>query len=163
MVIDSRMNRIFLRLLPCFAILFAAGCSTFDKRFAEASKAPAKSGQIAGVYAGKWMSSNHPGGGGKLRCILSRVNASDYLADFHATWHGFSSEHTVVLHMKPATHGKSGVREFAGTSELHTPIGAGTYRCSGKVDEHTMRACYDATYDRGTLEMSRVIPNGAAR
>ena len=152
------MMCILLRLLPCLAITILAGCSSFEKRFAEASQTPVKSGQSAGAYAGRWTSASHPGGGGNLRCILSRVTASGYLADFHATWHGFSSEHSVVLHTKPASHGKSGVREFAGTSELHTPVGAGTYTCKGKMDTRTMRACYDATYDRGTFEISRVAP-----
>ena len=160
---NGSMMRILLRLLPCLAIVFAAGCSTYDRRFAEAAKAPAKAGQFAGTYAGKWTSTSHPGGGGKLRCILSQVNASDYLADFHATWHGFSSEHTVVLHTKPSARGKSGVRDFDGTSELHTIIGAGTYRCSGKMDARVMRACYDATYDRGTFEITRATPGAVSR
>jgi len=85
------MMRNFFRLLPCILVVFTAGCSTYNKRFAEASNAPAKSGQFAGAYSGRWMSSKSPGSGGKLRCILSPVNATDYLADFHATWHGFSS------------------------------------------------------------------------
>lgn len=154
---------ILLRLLPCLAVLILAGCSNFKKRFTEASQAPAKSGQLAGAYAGRWTSAGHSGSGGNLRCILSQVSASDYRADFHATWHGFSSEHSVVLHTKPAARGKSGVREFAGTSQLHTPIGAGTYSCKGTMDARTMRACYDATYDRGTFEMSRVVARGAGR
>ena len=149
---------IFLRLLLCLAMLILASCSTFEKRFTDASHAPAKRGQFAGAYAGKWTSASHPGGGGNLRCILTQVNASDFLADFHATWHGFASEHSVVLHTAPVSHGKFGVREFAGTSKLHTPIGAGTYMCKGKMDLRTMRAWYDATYDRGTFEMSRAIP-----
>ena len=136
--------------------MILAGCSTFEKRFAEASKTTVKSGRFSGTYAGKWMSASHPGGGGNLRCILSQVNASDYRADFHATWHGFSSEHSVVLQTKPASHGRSAVREFSGTSELHTPIGAGTYTCKGRMDTRAMRACYDATYDRGTFEIARV-------
>ena len=161
--INVPMSRMLLRFLPCLAMLLVAGCSTFEKRFAAASKLPVKNGQPASAYAGKWASASHPGGGGRLRCILSPVDASGYRADFHATWHGLSSEHSVVLHTKPAARGKSGAREFEGTSVLHTPIGAGTYRCSGRVDAATMRACYDATYDRGTFEMSRVVPQTVRR
>ncbi len=148
------MNRILFRLLPCFAILLTAGCSTssYNKRFAEAAAKAAKAGHFEGAYSGKWTSSR--AGGGNLRCILTAVNASDYLADFHATWHGFASEHTVPLHTKPA-HKKSGARDFEGTSELHTIIGAGTYSCKGTMDQRTMRASYDATYDRGTFQLSR--------
>ena len=150
-----------LRLLPCLAILFAVGCSTFEKRFTEASQTPAKGGKFTGAYSGKWTSASHPGGGGNLRCILSQVNASDYLANFHATWHGFHSEHSVVLHTKPAARKErmgfsADERSFEGTSKLRTPIGSGTYTCKGSVDIHSMQACYDATYDRGTFEMSRV-------
>jgi hypothetical protein len=160
------MIRILLRLLPSIAIVFAAGCSTYEKRFAEASTThgPAKIGSFAGAYSGKWMSSSHPGGGGNLRCILSPINGSDYRADFHATWHGLSSEHVVVVHTKPAVpRGKSGARDFEGTSRLHTPIGAGTYKCQGRMDPGTMRACYDATYDKGTFELSRVVAREAKR
>ena len=161
--INARMMRILFRLLPCLAIVFAAGCSTFDQRFAAASKTPAKNGQSVRAYAGRWTSASHPGSGGNLRCILSQVSASDFRADFHATWHGFASEHTVVLQTKSAAHGKSGVRDFEGTSRLRTPIGAGTYSCKGTVDFRAMRAAYDATYDRGTFELSRVASRDAER
>ena len=102
---------------------------------------------------------------GNLRCILTKVSDSDYNADFHATWHGFASEHSVVLHTKPAARKKSGagLREFEGTSALRTLIGAGTYTCKGTVDPHGMQACYDATYDRGGFQMSRVRSGAALR
>jgi hypothetical protein len=160
---NDRMNRIFLRLLPCLVIVLAAGCSSYSRKFASASRSDVKHLQFEGAYSGKWTSASHPGGGGNLRCILTRVGGSDYRADFHATWHGLSSEHSVVLHTALVTHGKSGAREFSGTSRLHTPIGAGTYMCKGAMDNRTMRACYDATYDRGTFEMSRVVTQDAKR
>ena len=156
------MMHILHRLLPCLAIVFAAGCSTFDQRFAEASSMPVKNGQFTGAYAGKWVSGSHPGSGGNLRCILSQVSDADYRADFHATWHCFASGHTVVLQTKSA-RGKSGVRDFEGTSTLRTPIGAGIYSCKGTVDFRTMRAGYDATYDRGTFALSRVASREAKR
>lgn len=158
------MVAILIRLLPCLALFFAAGCSSFEHRFAEAAQSPPKREHFAGAYAGKWASAQHPGGGGNLRCILSRLNDSDYVADFHATWHGFSSEHSVVLHTVPVGK-KSGspAAKFEGTSKLRTPIGAGTYACKGTVDSRQMQACYDATYDRGTFEMSRVITRAASR
>ncbi|MEO6788766.1 MAG: hypothetical protein ABI318_21805 [Chthoniobacteraceae bacterium] len=159
------MTRILLRLLPLLAITLLASCSTYNTRFASASKAPVKAGQFAGAYSGQWTSTSHPGGGGNLRCILTKMNASDYNADFHATWHGFASEHTVVLHTKPAARKKSdsGVRDFEGTSKLRTPIGAGTYTCKGTMDSRTLRACYDATYDRGTFEIARTGPKNNGR
>jgi hypothetical protein len=58
---------------------------------------------------------------------------------------------------------KKGARDFAGTSALHTIIGAGTYSCMGTMGTRTMRACYDATYDKGTFEMTRVPLQSAAK
>ena len=154
-----------LRLLPCLAIVLLAGCSSYGKRFTAAAIAPGNATQFAGAYSGRWMSASHPGGTGNLRCILTKVSDSDYNADFHATWHGFASEHSVVLHTKPAARKKSGagLREFEGTSALRTLIGAGTYTCKGTVDPHGMQACYDATYDRGGFQMSRVRSGAALR
>ncbi len=159
----------FLRTAIGLLCALLAGCSTYEKRFADATHAPAKAGKFAGAYSGKWMSSNHPGGGGNLRCILTQTAAADYRADFHATWHLFHSEHSVVLHTKPAAR-KSGMGfaagelSFEGTSALRTIIGAGTYQCQGHM--HTaggatfMDACYDATYDKGTFQLRRVATPG---
>ena len=165
------MIRLVLRLLPCLAILLTAGCSTYDKRFTSASRSDVKHRPHEGAYSGKWTSASHPGGGGNLRCILTQVNGTDFLADFHATWHAFSSEHKVVLHTKPATRRKAGrqlcddgesfsgkgARDFEGTSELRTIIGAGTYSCKGTMDNRTLRACYDATYDKGAFQLTRIV------
>ena len=148
----------FFRAVFCLSFALIAGCSNYGQRFAAASRDEVKHLPYEGAYSGRWTSASHPGGGGNLRCILTKLNGSDpdFRADFHATWHGMSSSHTVVLHTKPAAHKKSGVVEFDGTSKLQTIIGAGTYQCKGTMDSRTMRACYDATYDRGTFEMTRV-------
>lgn len=163
-----------LRLVPCLAILLAAGCSSFDRRFEEASRAPAKEGSLAGAYSGRWASLRNSTAGGNLRCILIRLEnvpcghaprgSVDYRADFRAKWHGFSSEHVVVLHTKPgASRGKHGALDFTGTSKLRMPIGAGTYSCEGSMDPRQMRARYDAMYDQGTFELDRVTPKDASR
>jgi len=53
-----------------------------------------------------------------------------------------------------------GERSFEGTSELHTIIGAGTYYCKGQIHADggtpSMSACYDATYDKGTFQVTLV-------
>ena len=156
----------FIRTVLCLSLALVAGCSSYDGRFAEASRNDVKRvSPHEGAYSGRWTSASHPGGGGNLRCILTKVDGthSDYRADFHATWHGFASEHTVVLHTKSAGRKKAGGVEFEGTSKLRTIIGAGTYTCQGTLDSRTMRACYDATYDRGTFEVTRVTPKAGAR
>lgn len=155
----------YLRAALCLALALVAGCSSYEKHFAEASRSDVKRLRYEGAYSGRWTSASHPGGGGNLRCILTKLNGTDpnFRADFHATWHGMSSTHSVVLHTKPAGKGKPGVIDFEGTSKLLTIIGAGTYLCRGTMDSVTIRACYDATYDRGTFEMKRVIAKSVAR
>ena len=54
------------------------------------------------------------------------------------------------------------MRDFKGTSELRTIIGSGTYRCEGTMDGKRMRADYDATYDKGTFDLSRVATKSPA-
>jgi hypothetical protein len=152
-----------LRAVFCLSLTLAAGCSNFEKRFAAASQVegPLKTGPYAGAYSGTWTSANSSVAGGKLRCILTPIDGRDYRADFHATWHGvFSSEHSVVLKTRPAGKTKAGgpAADFGGTSVLKTPVGSGTYTTKGRVDFRGMRACYDATYDRGTMELARVQP-----
>lgn len=164
-----------LRIIFCLSLALIAGCSAnFEQRFAAASKleGPLRPGPYAGAYSGRWTSARNSAWGGKLRCILTPINASDYRADFHATWHGLSSRHSVVLHTKPAARKEmigfqAGERSFEGTSTLHTIIGAGTYSCKGHLHKNgsavCMDACYDATYDRGGFQMSRVRPGAAVR
>ena len=168
------MKRFLLSSFSLLILLVFSACSNFDARFAKGVQGTRKDDRFSGTYAGRWMSSSHPGGEGKLWCILSKLEniacghaprgSVAYMAEFKATWHGIHmSEHSVVLHTKPVTSGKgsaSGARNFTGTAVLKTFIGAGTYHCEGSMDGARMRACYDATYDRGTFELVRVKTPG---
>ena len=115
------MSRFLIRVLPCIAMLFAAGCSSYDEKFAHASRSDVKHLLYEGAYSGRWTSASHPGGGGNLRCILTQVATHDLQADFHATWHGFSSGHSVVLHTTPASRKKSGGSALA-SDRMHHEI-----------------------------------------
>ena len=163
-----------LRIVFCISLTLIAGCSSYDTRFAAAAKleGPVKTMPYAGAYSGRWTSARNSAWGGKLRCILTPIHANDFRADFHATWHGLSSTHSVVLHTKPAARKekigfRAGERSFEGTSTLHTIIGAGTYSCKGHLHKDgsaaCMDACYDATYDKGTFQLTRVPPISAGR
>ena len=154
-----------IRTVLCLSLALVAGCSSYGKRFAFASRADGKHLRHEGAYAGRWTSAKNSAWGGDIRCILTKLenpacgrgDHAAYRADFHAKWHGLSSKHSVVLQTKPAVRKKSGgMLDFEGTSALHTIIGAGTYSCKGTMDNQTMRACYDASYDKGTFEMTRV-------
>ncbi|MEQ1851648.1 MAG: hypothetical protein ABMA01_08665 [Chthoniobacteraceae bacterium] len=153
------MNRTFFTLLASLLMLALSACSNFDSRFARGVPTGGPDDRFSGTYAGHWASSSHPGGGGKLWCILQKQKDATYLAEFRATWHGvFASEHSIVLHPKRARAG-AGSRTFQGTAALDTFIGSGTYRCEGTMDGKRMRACYDATYARGTFDLQRVAPS----
>jgi hypothetical protein len=158
------MMPFILRFACALSLLALAACSNFDSRFADEARTGRKPDAYAGAYQGRWTSTSHPGSGGKLRCILTKKGASDYLAEFKATWHGaFSSEHSVILHAKPGTsRGRDkGVLHFAGRAEIRMFVGSGTYECEGQMDGRRMQACYDATYDRGTFELARAsAPTG---
>ncbi len=158
-----------LRAAFCLSLAFVAGCSSYNRKFAAASRGDVKRvSPYEGAYSGRWSSSKNSAWGGELRCILTPLDVpwngpalqpgeDVYRAEFHATWHGLSSTHSVLLHTRPVAQKKAGfARSFEGTSKLHTIIGAGTYRCEGKLDSKTMSACYDATYDKGTFQMTRV-------
>ena len=163
----------FFRAALCLSLALVAGCSSYNKRFAYSARSDVKHLVHEGAYAGRWTSAANSAWGGGLRCILTKLenpgcgrgDHSPYRAEFHATWHGLSSTHTVVLQTKPGARRRTGgsVLDFEGTSKLHTIIGAGTYMCKGTLGNDAMRACYDATYDRGTFEMTRVVPKSDRR
>lgn len=161
------MKRSFLASFLLLVSLTLTACSDYDTRFAKGVPGTAKGDRFSGTYAGRWTSTSHPGGEGKLWCILSRQGDAAYLAEFKATWHGVHmSEHSAVLHTKRASSGKGAAgraQDFIGTAELKTLIGAGTYRCEGAMDGARLRACYDATYDRGTFELQRATNPPARR
>ena len=160
----------FFRAALCLSLALVAGCSSYNQRFAYSARSDVKHLVHGGAYAGRWTSAKNSAWGGDLRCILTKLenpgcgrgDHSPYRADFHAKWHGLSSKHSVVLQTKPAARKKTGgALDFEGTSALHTIIGAGTYSCKGTMDNRAMRACYDATYDKGTFEMTRVTAKTA--
>ncbi len=163
----------FFRAAFCFSLALVAGCSSYGKRFADSARSDVKHLVHEGAYAGKWTSAANSAWSGELRCILTKMDGpgsergghSPYRAEFHATWHGLSSTHTVMLQTKPGARRRTGgsVLDFEGTSKLHTIIGAGTYMCQGTLGNNTMRACYDSTYDKGTFEMTRVTAKPVAR
>ena len=153
------MKRPFL-LIVCAVIPPAiAACSNYESKFAREASVTLRNNALAGAYEGTWTSSNHPGGGGKLWCILNQQGESDYLAEFKATWHGvFSSTHEVVLRTQRGKSRSAGTKAltFSGEAPIKMFIGAGTYQCEGRMDGRRIQARYDATYDRGNFELKRV-------
>ena len=148
------------RVVLLGVMFLAIGCSSYDRRWREAQGAVAPNDPFSGSYVGRWKSTRYPSATGKLWCILSRQSRDVYLAEFRATWHGiFSSTHSVMLRItERAKSGGKHVAKFAGETEIKMWIGSGRYRCSGEFTPAGFVADYDAEYDRGRFELSRVPP-----
>lgn len=139
----------FHRLCLCIFALGLAACSNYESRWRQPHFAAGGKDRFEGSYVGTWKSTSHPGTGGRLWCIVTKKSRNEYLAEFKATWHSvFSSEHTVVLK-------KHGDGTFIGKTEIKMWIGAGTYRCTGKMNGRALEASYDATYDKGFYSVRR--------
>lgn len=158
------MPTAIFRVLLLGLLFFGASCSDYDRRWAAQSAAPGAD-PFEGSYTGTWKSARYVGATGKLRCILTRQAPNLYRAEFHATWHGiFSSTHSVILRVTDwrRAQGKP-VAKFAGATEIKMWIGSGRYRCTGELTPGGFVADYDADYDRGKFEVTRVIPRLAKR
>ena len=149
-------------LLAAAALLTLSACSSgYDTRW----KAAVHSDNMPyfGAWQGRWTSSRHPGEGGRLLCVLSPTGPQghgEFLAAFKANWrHIFSSTHEVVLHTQPVRKPSKKslpTLSFTGTAALNLWIGKGTYHCEGTLTPTSLHADYDATYDAGTLDLTRV-------
>ena len=136
-------------------VLGACSSPSFNSRW-EKADATQQTNPYAGAWVGRWASKRHPGEGGELWCILTPVGSegTEYTAEFKARWRGvFESSHSVTLQV-PAGQ-TSQPLQFAGTSELHTVLGRGTYYCQGVMTPVKFGAKYNATYDSGLLELGR--------
>jgi hypothetical protein len=145
--------------------LLLGGCSNYDARWRAAQRLNAIHDLFEGTYEGTWESSRYKGARGKLWCILKRQSGDVYSADFRATWHGiFSSEHSVLLRVtdRRTVKGMQHVK-FAGAAEIRMWIGSGHYRCTGEMTPLQLTAEYDASADRGTFRLERVMAAGSVR
>ena len=140
-------------------LLLCTACSDFQGRWSAAQSASLGTGEpFAGAYEGTWQSSRYKGASGKLWSILTRRGPDLYEAEFRATWHGiFSSRHTVTLRViERKGAGKYATAIISGAAEIRLWIGAGHYRCQGKVTTSGLNADYDAEIDRGSFSLTRV-------
>src|SRR4030095_1735842 len=71
-----------LTILLCFV---ANGCSTFNYDWNIAAKQPTPLNDMQGRWEGKWLSEAN-GHNGKLRCLLTRLDDTQYKARYRATY-----------------------------------------------------------------------------
>ena len=74
-----------LALLAVLIFIVGAGCSSFQRDWKRATKAPAARGSLEGAWAGTWQSDAN-GHQGILRCLITRQTNGLYAARFHAKY-----------------------------------------------------------------------------
>lgn len=92
--------------------------------------------------------------GGRLRCLLAKLDDHRYEAKFKANWLLFASNYTTVFAVQPRKRelGLKGQHEMAA-------IFGGIYHYEGRVTPQHFSARYEASYDHGTFEMIRPAEN----
>lgn len=152
-------------LLLAAQLPLAGGCA-FDrewKRLAAAERgeaapsasafpapADARADKLAGRWEGTWRSerSNHSG---KLRAIVTPIDAQTYRADFDATYMGLMR---FGYSMKLAAQSEADQTRFQGAENLGWLAG-GLYRYDGAADGHAFNCTYRSRNDHGTFRMTR--------
>jgi hypothetical protein len=138
-------------LTICAALLLICGCSTFDRDWlAAAGTTPANAVDIAGRWQGTWAS-NVGTHNGDLRCIITRVDQTNYRARYAATYAG-------ILHFEyeiPLVGEREGewIR-FEGEADLSWMAG-GIYHHEGHANSTDFFATYKSNEDNGRYTMKR--------
>lgn len=160
---------IFGRWFPLLAAvcgLFLGACSSFERDWKNATRAPLtqsvpkRHAAFAGAWDGQWTSEKHrlPSGpaGGRLRCIFTPVDDTHYRAQFHANWLCFATGYEVTFD----TQRRGGVLTFGGSHDLGAIFG-GVYRYDGRVTPAHFLANFASRYDYGRFEMRRPVGENA--
>jgi hypothetical protein len=134
-------------VLALVVFLFLAGCSSFEKEWRRNDRTHSQAG-IPGKWEGRWTSMKHHGMGGRLRCVLTRVDATHQRAWFRANWLTFASDYVVTLEARPVPGGL----RVRGEHVLHG-FGGGLYRYAGSISGARFHATYDSKYDRGEFSL----------
>lgn len=157
----SGPTRLVALLWVAALLPLASGCA-FDrnwKRLATATAAAAQPAHategdpLAGRWEGTWRSeaNNHSG---KLRAIVTPVDATTYRADFDATYLGILRfGYSMSLAAQPAGH----LTRFQGAENLGWLAG-GLYRYDGTTDGRSFDCAYQSKADHGRFTMTRPGP-----
>lgn len=146
-----------MKFLPSFSLvpalaLMLAGCAGFESDSRDAGH-PHTTSEFPTRWDGRWTSARHHGMGGRLRCVLTEVDARHQRAHFRAQWGIFSSGYTAVLNSRRV--GKE--LRLNGTHRL-TGMGGSLYHYEGRVTPARFTATYDSSYDNGTFDMTPASP-----
>lgn len=130
--------------------LALCGCSSFNRDWRAAGKAPASPDTISGRWEGRWLSAVNAHTG-KLRCLITHQTNDLYAARFRAHYMTILRfSYTVPLTVTAS----NGVWYFRGEEDLGAMAG-GMYRYEGRATQTNFHSTYDSKYDRGIFEMQR--------
>jgi HEAT repeat protein len=122
--------------------------SDFKRRWNQNASLPTTSNGLQGRWQGEWISEVN-GHRGALRCLLTRGEAGDYQAAFHAVYAKILRVcYTVPLHGQWS----EGKLKLEGNADLG-PLAGGIYRYQGEASETDFVCLYDCKYDHGTFRM----------
>jgi hypothetical protein len=131
--------------------LITSGCSSFNREWRQAQKAPVRLDSLEGRWEGRWLSDAN-GHNGNLRCLITRTNGTEYAARFRATYLWvLRFSYTVSLQVEA----HDGGWRFRGEEDLGKAAG-GLYRYAGTATATNFHSTYDSKYDHGVFEMNRV-------
>lgn len=147
---DSKIPGLICCLGIWLVLLLANGCSSFNRDWRAAATWPMVPGDIQGRWEGTWKSDDS-GHNDRLRCLISREPAGDYLARFRANYRTFVN-FGYTMRMKVVTNGE--VFQFSGDANLGWAAG-GWYHYEGKVQGTNFFSTYRCKYDHGTFRMER--------
>ncbi len=135
--------------------LLAAGCSSFESAWRQASQTVYPTNTMAGPWEGSWRSevtAHHD----QLRCLVAQETNGVFSARFHAQYKKlfrFSFSYTVRL----AAQLRDRKCHFEGEADLGWYAG-GIYRYRGFATATNFFSSYESKYDHGTFQMTRPRP-----
>ena len=152
-------QRISILFIAAALLVLGTGC-TFDRQWRNLARAQAVAGApatqasdpMAGRWEGKWVS-ERTGHRGRLRAIITPVNATTYRVRYDATYmavlrFGYGMDLTTSRAAEGAT------TTFEGQEDLGALAG-GMYRYKGTADGTKFHSTYESGNDNGYFEMAR--------
>lgn len=131
-------------------LALVAGCSTFERDWKGAVLNPPAAGGLEGAWEGKWVSAQN-GHTGRLRCLLTREDGTNYHARFKAVyWKVFRASYAVGF----TGESHDGSWHFQGAEILGWYAG-GVYHYAGRISPTNFFSTYRCEYDHGTFELIR--------
>lgn len=136
--------------LAILLIVLFSGCSTFNRDWQRAASNASLTNDIEGRWDGTWKSDAN-GHRGRLRCLMSKLDARKYEARFHAKYRKvFSFGYTIAMEVQPT----NGVFKFTGDADIGKLAG-GKYYYEGSASPTNFFSTYSSKYDHGTFQMKR--------